>query len=393
MTNGIIRELLQKYVSDSLSAEEAHRLQQLLHEEAGSKVETELRNMFLEGAHDLPESLDWKERLRHSVLQRIRTEDDKYHGKQRKLSKSHWMGYAAIFILAAFGLYLMSNNRAASPEIAKTYKGEPSEIKHRGDIASLTLADGTVVALDSTRQGILAQQGTVRLTASGGGMLAYKANTLSSGELLMNTLHTPSGGQYKLELSDGTMVWLNAASSLRFPASFSGSQRSVELTGEAYFEVAKNKNKPFVVSTPTVKIQVLGTRFNVKEYDTEQQARTTLCEGSIKISQGNSTELLIPGQQAVSQSGNLSILKNVNMEQALAWKNGIFYFDGADLRAIMQEIERWYDIKVIYPKQPPEFKFRGKLPRNLSLAQVLKVLAETEVRYNLKDRNLTILAE
>lgn len=396
MESGSIRELLEKYINDTLSTEEAHRLQQLLSGDAGSAaVENELREIFKEGVYDLPESRDRQESLRKKVFYKINGEaaNSKLHpAVQASRVPLQWLSYAAVLILAVAGVYLLLNGKPALIHAPAIARSKPAEIKPGGDIASLTLADGTVVVLDSARKGLLAKQGTTQLTTPGEGVLAYKENASGSGEILFNTLRTPLGGQYRLVLSDGTKVWLNAASSLCFPASFAGPTRGVELTGEAYFEVAKNGDKPFIVSTPAVKVQVLGTRFNLNVYDNEE-ARTTLCEGSVKISEGNATGLLAPGQQAVTNRGRINILNNVNMEQALAWKNGIFYFDGADLFSVMREVERWYDIKVIYPKQPPEFKFRGKLPRDLSLAQVLKVLTETEVKFSLRDRNLTILPD
>jgi len=224
----------------------------------------------------------------------------------------------------------------------------------------------------------------------------------------MNSLSTPKGGQYQLTLPDGTNVWLNAASSITFPTAFTGSQRSVEISGEVYFEVAKRLDRPFVVGVNgRQSVLVLGTQFNINGYSDEAAIQTTLIAGSVKVQcrvagltrNDAASVILKPGQQAVvaaSDQGARSkkgILVNpdTDIEKVMAWKKGLFNFNGADVPTVMRQLERWYDIQVRYEGAVPVIRFKGELDRGVNLSEVLKILPEIGIQYRLEGRTLVVL--
>ncbi|WP_316815741.1 FecR family protein [Pedobacter nyackensis] len=263
--------------------------------------------------------------------------------------------------------------------------------------AVLTLADGRQIALTDAANGKLAVQNGIQITKAADGQLIYEVK--DSGQKindtpLFNHISTPKGGQYQINLPDGTRVWLNAASSLKFPASFTNlKERRVELTGEAYFEVAKNKNLPFLVSTHKQKVEVLGTHFNINSYDNELAVKTTLLEGSIMVSTLNNTvkKLLKPGEQSILQSGQIEV-NAVDTESEIAWKDGNFNFEDTDIQSIMRKLERWYDLEVIYEGNIPKTTFGGKISVHRPLSKALKLLESTgDVHFKVEGRRITVM--
>ncbi|TJZ53728.1 DUF4974 domain-containing protein [Sphingobacterium olei] len=256
------------------------------------------------------------------------------------------------------------------------------EIVPGSDKAYLTLSNGTKIALDERTTGNIAQEANVRIKKSEDGELTYElieANENVHAEEV-NLLQTPNGGQYQVTLPDGSKVWLNAASSLRYPSSFAGrSERKVSLTGEGYFEIAKDKAKPFVVESNGQKIEVLGTKFNLNAYTTSHISKTTLLEGSIKLSATGTSEsyILQPGQQLRKNGQSMRIL-HIDTEESVAWKNGYFSFSGKTLEEGMQEIARWYDVDIVY--QGTKLKaipLAGTISKYDKLATILKTLELT----------------
>ena len=240
--------------------------------------------------------------------------------------------------------------------------------------------------------GLLTQQGNTDVKKLGG-LLEYKApaSFIRDTVISYNTVSTPRGGQYQIVLSDGSKVWLNAASSIRFPTAFSGSLREVELTGEAYFEVAKNKEKPFQVKVRDMKIAVLGTHFNVKAYEDEAETKTSLLEGSVKIIQGKEAGLLKPGQQAVINFKDDKVkIATADMVEVIAWKNGLFRFEGANIETIMREIGRWYDVEIVYAGKVPMRRFEGKINRNAGLSEVLRILELSNVKFSIAGKKIIV---
>lgn len=302
---------------------------------------------------------------------------------------------AAIIILGASTFFLFLNK--GKKEIAKTDRVTPyqNDVAPGGNKAVLILADGSTIVLDSVQNGTLSQQGNTKVLKLDNGELAYSASGNST-EILYNTVSTPKGGQYNLTLADGSKVWLNAASSLRFPASFSGSERKVELTGEAYFEVAKNPAKPFKVSMiGKGEVEVLGTHFNINSYVEEATINTTLLEGSVKVTglSANGSRLITHGQQAqLAANGHINVRKQVDIEEVMAWKNGKFQFgESADIATIMRQIARWYGVEVEYKGTVTEH-IGGTISRDVNVSKVFEMLEMTgSVKFQVNGRKVTVM--
>jgi len=301
-----------------------------------------------------------------------------------------WLAAAALVGIIGAGAWLWVNRHAwrstnnVQQQIAK-------DIAPGGNKAVLTLANGSRIILTSIGKGTIAHQGNVIVSKMDSGRLAYKALDLSHNEILYNTLTTPKAGQFQLVLPDGTKVWLNNASSLRYPVMFGGG-REVTLDGEAYFEAAKDPSKPFKVKVNQMIIEVLGTSFNISAYTDETTIKTTLLSGSIRVSHSGQSVNLQPGEQALLTNGmELTIKSNANLDAAVAWKNGLFTFDKANLSAVMRQLARWYDLDVRYKGNIPSREFVGYIERDLNLSQVLEILKVNNVHFKVEGRTVTIL--
>ena len=300
---------------------------------------------------------------------------------------------AAVVGLILFGTYSIiskkDNKKLAATETKNnSYK---NEVLPGGDKAILTLADGSTIVLDTMQNGNLAQQGNTTVIKLDG-KLAYNSANAGANDIAYNTLTTPRGGQYQVELPDGTRVWLNAASSLRFPTAFVGAERRVEISGEAYFEVAKNKAMPFVVSVNGTEVHVLGTHFNVMAYSEEGKIATTLFEGSVQVSKAGKKHVIVPGQQAVwKENGDFNLNGDVDLEEVVSWKNGQFHFNNADIKVIMRQIARWYDVDVEYRDNLSETQLGGIVSRKEDLRQLLSYFEMTgKVKFNLEGRKIIV---
>jgi len=260
--------------------------------------------------------------------------------------------------------------------------------------AVLTLANGKTITLDDAQNGTLAQQGSTIVKKAANGQLVYnvaalaKTNTAPS----INTIATPRGGQYQVILPDGTKVWLNSASSLRFPTRFTGNLRQVEITGEAYFEVTKNAAMPFKVKTNRAEIEVLGTHFNVMAYDDENVMKTTLLEGAVNINSGSFSAKLKPGQQAqIRSSGKNKVVDDIDMEDEIAWKNGIFQFRDAGIDDILRQASRWYDLDIVYKGNTPVREFNGHISRNVKASELLNMLKYAGIELKIEGNKIIVL--
>jgi len=319
--------------------------------------------------------------------------------QQRIISlKSTWLRYAAaiilligisiVFFLTKDGKHLLKENIANRGSLK-------NDIAPGKAGAVLTLADGKTLILDSLGNGLVAMQNGSRVLLNNG-QLAYNSEGKTIDQASFNTISTPKGREFQLVLSDGTKVWLNAASSLHYPTVFVGNERKVEITGEAYFEVAKNAKMPFRVKiNAETEVQVLGTHFNINAYPNEANINTSLLEGAVQILSGNEKTLLKPGQQAQKSTqqtnSQIKIVNDVDMEKVIAWKNGVFNFQDASLEEVMRQLERWYDIEVVYEKNIPKLEFMGKMGKDLTLSNVLHGLEVSNVHFRLEGRRLTIL--
>ena len=309
---------------------------------------------------------------------------------QRRIGRYAWWAAASI-LLAGAGSWWLLQHKTTKPVIADSIRQRyKNEVQPGGNHAMLTLADGSVISLDSAANGVLTQQGNVKIVKQSNGELLYEG--AGNREMMYNTMTTPRGGQYRLTLPDGTLVWLNAASSVTYPAAFTGKERSVTVTGEVYFEVAANENKPFSVKAGNMIINVMGTRFNVNAYAEEPVIRTTLVQGAVSVAAGHATAVLKPGQQAQMRNNeSLTIVNNIDTEEIIAWKNGFFQFTDADMPAVMRQIEKWYDVKVTYEGAIPKRSFGGGIQRSLPLSQVLGILEANDVKFKIEGKNITVL--
>lgn len=295
-----------------------------------------------------------------------------------------WWAAAAITVAAAAGLWLWKPGREPQKPVAAVQQ----TILPATSKAVLTLADGTTIPLDSAGNQTFAQQGAT--ASQQGGSLVYQPGG-QAGELQYNTLRTPRGGQFRISLADGSQVWLNAGSSLRFPLAFGPGERKVELTGEAYFDIQPDAAKPFRVAVDgKAEVAVLGTEFNINAYTDEPAIRATLVSGSVAVTAGGKTEKLQPGQQAAIADGAPVVETRPDMEEALAWRHEVFYFRNAGVTAVMRQLQRWYDVEVEFRGKVPDRRFDGEIQRNLPLQDVLEGLRVSGMTFTIEGSKIII---
>jgi transmembrane sensor len=389
--------LLNRYANKTCTVEEKEELMRLLQENGNDEALQQLIDKMLEERpviHNMPEM------NAQAVLQAIFEADETpvVHMEETPVRKISFGRIAAaasvLLLLTAAGWYVLS--RSSKPDVT-TAAVIKNDVAPGGNKALLTLADGSTIVLDNAANGVVAEEGNATVVKLKNGQLVYKTGKAQAagkaGEVAYNTLSTPKGGEYKIVLPDGSEVWLNAESSITYPTAFNAKERKVQVTGEAYFEVAKlvtvkeGKRVPFLVDIKNKKtgsnigqVQVLGTHFNINAYDDEKVVKTTLLEGKVKFvkttnvsTRDTASAILSPGEQAVVR-GDVQV-KKVDVNNVMAWKNGVFHFENADVQTVMRQLSRWYDIEVVYKrdieKDDPLF---FEVKRNTNLSDVLKVL-------------------
>lgn len=307
----------------------------------------------------------------------------------RSLKTTWWRYAAAIILFAGIGAWLWTKNRPQQEVVKKQEeKPLPQEIVVPGsNKAILTLSNGSTVQLTPNAKDI--EEAGTNIKNNGSALAYGKADSI-----LFNTLSTPRGGQYQLTLSDGTRIWLNAASSITFPTAFTGHERSVQVTGEVYFEVAKNVKMPFKVNlNDGTAVEVLGTHFNINAYTDEDAIATTLLEGAVRIRTTRASQILKPGQQAqLYGHEKINVINQADVGQVMAWKNGYFNFNKMELPAVMRQLERWYDITVTWEGPVPALNFKGEMDRGVQLAGVLRILSDFNIKGTLRGRTLVLTA-
>ena len=323
-------------------------------------------------------------RLKEGVANRIREKEN----KTVPFYRGTLMRAAAALIFISVGVYFLYSHYAGRQQM-ETNNRLKNDVAPGGNKATLTLANGATLILNDIKNGNLATQAGARVVKQDS-ELSYKATAAQSSIVSYNTITTPNGGQFQLVLADGTKVWLNAASSLKFPTAFAGKDRVVELTGEAYFEVAKNRDKPFNVKTASQTVQVLGTHFNINAYSNESTVNTTLLEGSVKVHSANGDVQIKPGQQSVLTNSGFAIKDDQDLDEVIAWKNGMFQFNEADIQTIMRQVARWYDIDVEFKGTMPAYTYHGKISRNSNASQVLKILEISGINFTIEGRKIIV---
>jgi len=371
------KELLQKYKTGTCTAEEKAIVESWHIKEIASSD-------FMPDEEEL-------ERVGQSIWAALPVHENQY---ARSRTRHLWMRYAAAAILFCTAItifYIYAGKTDKSKLQMSQVERFKNDIKPGGNKAILVLASGQTVTLDDAGAGVLAHEGETGIRKTAEGKLVYEhEGKKSQVAVLTNKLSTPKGGQYQVRLSDGTKVWLNSASTLVYPAVFNGINREVELSGEAYFEVAKNKLMPFVVHSNKQSVQVLGTHFNINSYPSEESIKTTLIEGSVQVSSGGNTCLLKPGQQAENTDGIR--VKKADTEQVLSWLNNDFNFKDENIESIMRKLERWYDITVVYEGKISEIDYGAEISRSKTLVQVLKILEKTgSVHFKIEGRRVTVM--
>jgi ferric-dicitrate binding protein FerR (iron transport regulator) len=316
---------------------------------------------------------------------------EKRHSLVYEIAWFRWTAAVLVIFFLGAGAYLYLDHSSPKKMVAVKIKATPviKDITPPAESkAVLTLADGRKIALDSIGNGTLAQQGNVKVIKQADGQITYNG---TGNEILYNTLNVPRGSKIvTLKLSDGTQVWLNSESSLRYPASFTGIERKVEITGEAYFEVAHSASVPFIVKDNAIEIKVLGTHFNFNTYQDEGTNKVTLLEGSIAVSMGSYKNVIKPGQQA-QISKDIKVINAVDLEEVMAWKNGKFQFGvNSDLHVIMKKIARWYDVDVEYESGRITQRFGGELPMDSNLSQVLEILRTSGVKFTIAGKKVIV---
>jgi len=301
----------------------------------------------------------------------------------------YWLSAAVLLLLGAPVAYLSLRQPASISSIARA-----SDIRPGTNKAILTLGNGQQVVLSSSKQGQLAMEDHTMVSQTDSGKIVYQASSAAKGhELVYNTITTPAGGQFQLTLADGTNVTLDASSSISYPVAFNGKQRLVTMTGQAYFEVAHDRTKPFIVNSRAQSIEVLGTHFNVNAYENEKTIRTTLLSGSIRLKTDQRQAILKPGEQAlvIPMVNGLEVTAG-DVEESIAWQKGYFRFRQEDIQSVMRKISRWYNIEVTYEGGVPTEKFSGTISRYKDISQVLGMLEYSKsVHFKLSGRRVTVL--
>lgn len=301
---------------------------------------------------------------------------------------------ASVIFLLAFALVfnlIIKSSEQSLPEsvITSEYKNDVTPGRQK---ALLVLSDGKKVTLDGNELEKMIKEGSTEVTNEEGSLIYNNGSTNEEVELL-NTLITSRGETYSLILADGTKVWLNSASSIQFPVAFKGKKRTVEIIGEAYFEVAHNANMPFQVKISDMEVQVLGTNFNINGYEDEGGIKTTLLEGSVKVSTKNSSMLIAPGEQTIinNATGKIRLKKDVDVEEALAWKNGKFIFQNANLNEIIKQLEKWYDVTFENQSKSGTEEFVGIISRDVNISQIIKMLEKTgNVKFEIQGKKIIV---
>ena len=382
MTSQRLRTLFEALTQRPLSPDETQELSALWEDPSQETLAKELLEQWYDRVpllfRQTPEDADSMFRAIVEKEEDNPLENEPPVGKLRPMRTFWWAAAVVLALLAGGGyLFLRNNEKPQGQDIVKTAPVAPGR-----EGAILTLADGSTVLLDTLSDGTIStQSGTaVRLA---GGKLSYEAG--ADAVPVFNTISTPRGRFFRLVLPDGSRVWLNAASSIQYPTAFSGTERRVEVKGEAYFEVAHDAGKPFRVALDGgAEVEVLGTHFNVNDYGDEPAPTVTLLEGSVRVKNKANAVVLEPGQQAAVLENNFRVQHQVNTTQVVAWKDGGFNFDNMGVETVMRQLSRWYDIEVVYQQGIPDKKFYGEIGRELTLEEVLEGLKLSGVRFRIE---------
>jgi len=381
-----LKQLIVKYNAGEATSEEIAMLEQWYDRIDGidAKLTEEQTELIKQEIHSAI-----TERV---LIKKMGTNKGNYPPKVKSLYNYLKWAAAAILIIGGTSLFFYHKHTFQQIAVIKSNHTVKHDIAPGTQKAILTFANGSTIVLDNAKNGLLSKQGNEHVIKSNGQLIYTKSAATANNEVLYNTITTPRGGEYKLTLSDGTQVWLNSASSLTYPTGFTGKERLVKLTGEAYFEVAKNAKMPFKVNVNgQEEVQVVGTHFNIMAYTDETAIKTTLLEGSVKIAKDKVIGILKPGQQAqLTSGGKLAIVDNADLDETVAWKNGQTLFVHEDIKAIMRQVSRWYDVDVEYRGNIPARSFTGGISREANLSALLKILELSDIHFTIEGKKITV---
>jgi len=393
-----IRDLLHAWVQDSLPAHQTEELFQYLnrHPQQSERLLKEVAEIYKDTMiNSRPLKDEISQRMLQGLLRKMNAAPVIPMRQTSAGIGKRWIAAAAILLIVGTTAYFMIDRQPET--VPKQVFVNPQHTEKDAlpgfDGAILTTAGGTQITLDNATSGVVSKEGNTDVIKQAN-QLVYNESLEALPEVeTFNTLRTLKGRKFQLLLSDGTKVWLDAASSLTYPIAFIGMQRKVKATGQVYFEVAKDPAKPFIVEAAGTSVQVLGTHFNINAYEDETTVKTTLLEGMIKITSNTNSSMLKAGQQAiinVSESGSIKVNSAVDLDAVMAWKNGLFQFTNADLTTVLRQLSRWYDMDIIYEGKMPKREFEGKIGRDLNLSQVLKLLEKVQVRFRIEGNKLIV---
>ncbi len=335
--------------------------------------------------------VDW-EQLYQRIIEEKNARD--IRPRVRRMARIYWAAASILLLLGAgYYIFIATHAEKGQKELVNIEQVHNEDIAPPDAVnAVLTLANGQRIILDSAGNGMLAMQGAVEVRKLADGQITYLG---SDKEIQYNELSNPRGSKViGLTLVDGSKVWLNAASSLRYPTTFTGKERKVEITGEAYFEIAHDPAMPFVVSKEGTTVQVLGTHFNINAYEDERSLKVTLLEGSVSVSTTGrrQSRVIRPGEQAqVEKDGTIELIDSVDLDEVMAWKNGLFSFKRADIESIMRQVARWYDVDVVFDKPITE-RFHAEVPKGTNVSTLLKMLETTQaVRFSIEGKTIRVM--
>ena len=386
-------ELAEKWRNRTITKDELKELEQWYQQNQNEPIE--IPNSFAASEQE------HGERILRAIKQRAGIKAAELQSTDRQeaiaMRRSIFFKYAAavvVLILTSTVLYLLYTDKSKTEVLQHNVAKIQEDIIPLRQGAVLTLSNGKQIVLDSTK-GNIANEGGVSIVNRDGSVVYDQAKARSlKAEIVYNTISTPKGRQYQLTLQDGSKVWLNAASSVRFPTVFTGKDRILEITGEVYFEVVHNNAKPFIVSVNDMQVEVLGTHFNINSYNDNGYTKTTLLEGKVRVTSKGNIAVLKPGQQAQVNpltSQPINVVNDVDLEEVMAWKNGIFRFNNSNIQSIMKQVERWYDVDVVYQVPTDNLNFSGYVGKKESVSQILKIMELTGlVHFKIEGRTITV---